>query len=45
MKLLLVSGDGQILDSEDITRDELANLTPAGAYALLGDLQPGTEGA
>lgn len=43
MKILLVSDKGEVLDSADITREELINLSSVGAYALIGDLQFGIE--
>lgn len=42
MKLLLIADDGSVLDStEELTREEWENLSPAGAMALLGDLSAG----
>jgi hypothetical protein len=39
MKLLLVSDDGQIIDStDDFTREDWDNLSPVGAKAILDDL-------
>lgn len=42
MRLVLLDDDGTVLDtSEEFTREDLARLSPTGAAALLGGLQPG----
>jgi hypothetical protein len=42
MKLMLVSDDGEVLDTSDtITRAEWDSLSAAGALAELRDLNPG----
>lgn len=44
MRLLLISDDGQVLDStDDFSRDEWDNLSPMGAKALLDDLNAGAR--
>lgn len=40
MKLLLVSDDGQIIDSTEIDREDWDNLSPLGALTLLHELNP-----
>lgn len=39
MRLVLIDDDGTVLDSEEVTREDMRNLSPMGAYALLSDLQ------
>lgn len=41
MKLMLLSNDGEVLDTVEFTRDEWDNLSPAGAKDLLDGLSPG----
>lgn len=41
MKIMIISSDGEILDSEEISREDFEGLSPAGAYALLTGLSIG----
>lgn len=41
MRIMLTSDSGEVLDSEEITREEWDALSPAGALALLSGLSVG----
>lgn len=42
MKIMIISNDGEVLDSAEISREEWDNLTPTGAFALIDGLQVGS---
>ena len=41
MKIILASDDGEVLDSEHITREEFLNLNALGAQHLLANMSIG----